>query len=313
MSNFTQELLGLINRNKKLKTLDLKRDWFEVGRTRFVPSNTGVERKDSTLNGPIYNPKIEPYAIRWADIKKGLDTTYDLTSLQDGANVDVKLIGTNGTTDIVKLVAGQNITLSNTGNQIIITSTGGGGGGGCSTEHMLIASHSGQFQENGLNNGTLYWIGDKECGWSGCTLTLAQTIAKGKTEPIVAEENFVGIPCPMDLGPEDIIKLCGIAYMDNQSGGTFGATLGLFKCTEYDVLTGAYPLTSLVSDNTTYTFSNQQVCWEIEYKLVPGQNISKCNSLFVVGLNTVTGEGSSTINFSYTLHITKNCSIEETS
>ncbi len=58
------------------------------------------------------------------------DTTYTYTSSQSGVNVDLKLTGSDGSLGNVKLVAGNNITLSDSGsNEVTINSTGGGGGG----------------------------------------------------------------------------------------------------------------------------------------------------------------------------------------
>jgi len=48
------------------------------------------------------------------------NTLYDLLSVQNGADVDIKLNGTDGTSDIVKLLPGANVTLTDTGNSIII-------------------------------------------------------------------------------------------------------------------------------------------------------------------------------------------------
>lgn len=58
------------------------------------------------------------------------NTTYDLASAQDGANVDVTLTGSDATTDIVQLTAGTNITLTDNGsNSITIDAAGGGAAG----------------------------------------------------------------------------------------------------------------------------------------------------------------------------------------
>ena len=55
------------------------------------------------------------------------NTTYDLASAQDGANVDVTLTGSDATTDVVQLTAGTNITLTDNGsNSITIDAAGGG-------------------------------------------------------------------------------------------------------------------------------------------------------------------------------------------
>jgi len=48
------------------------------------------------------------------------NTTYDLDSIQNGPNSDIRLIGSDSTTDIVTLEAGSNVTLTNTGNNILI-------------------------------------------------------------------------------------------------------------------------------------------------------------------------------------------------
>ena len=48
------------------------------------------------------------------------NTTYDLDSTQNGPNSDIRLIGSDSTTDIVTLEAGSNVTLTNTGNNILI-------------------------------------------------------------------------------------------------------------------------------------------------------------------------------------------------
>jgi len=55
-----------------------------------------------------------------------LNTTYDLTSVQNGSDSDITLTGSDATTDIVKLVAGTNITITDTGSNITIDAAGGG-------------------------------------------------------------------------------------------------------------------------------------------------------------------------------------------
>ena len=74
----------------------------------------------------------------------GSDTTYDLASAQDGANVDVTLTGSDATTDTVQLTAGTNITLTDNGsNSITIDAAGGGAAGlvsGTATDSMESAS-----------------------------------------------------------------------------------------------------------------------------------------------------------------------------
>tara|TARA_R110001632_G_scaffold211578_2_gene337108 strand:- start:476 stop:1981 length:1506 start_codon:yes stop_codon:yes gene_type:complete len=58
------------------------------------------------------------------------DTTYDLASAQDGANVDITLTGSDATVDTVQLTAGTNITLTEAAGSITIDAAGGGGAAG---------------------------------------------------------------------------------------------------------------------------------------------------------------------------------------
>jgi hypothetical protein len=57
------------------------------------------------------------------------DTTYDLASVQNGADVDVTLTGSDASVDTVKLVAGTNITLTDTAGSITIDAAGGAAAG----------------------------------------------------------------------------------------------------------------------------------------------------------------------------------------
>ena len=60
MSVYTQEVLGLLKRNKKKTKLDKIRDHFEFGKLY----------RNSTINtGAAYNPTMEPFVIKWGDFK----------------------------------------------------------------------------------------------------------------------------------------------------------------------------------------------------------------------------------------------------
>ena len=60
MSVYTQEVLGLLKRNKKKVKLDKIKDYFEFGKLY----------RNSTLNtGAVYNPTMEPFVIKWGDFK----------------------------------------------------------------------------------------------------------------------------------------------------------------------------------------------------------------------------------------------------
>ena len=56
--NLIQEILNILERKEHKKTLELKKDWFEFGRT-----------KKSSVGNPLYTPKMTPHAIRFDDLK----------------------------------------------------------------------------------------------------------------------------------------------------------------------------------------------------------------------------------------------------
>ena len=74
MSVYIQEVLGLLKRNKKKKKLDKMRDHFEFGKLY----------QNSTINtGAAYNPKMEPFVVKWGDLV--CEATEDLTRTQPGS------------------------------------------------------------------------------------------------------------------------------------------------------------------------------------------------------------------------------------
>jgi hypothetical protein len=87
--NFIQEVLNLLDRKQDKKELQLKRDYFEFGRT-----------KPSSVGNPLYSPKMTPHAIRYDDLKcniisglvsgTGTEHTLPVFSTTDPANCDVQ-------------------------------------------------------------------------------------------------------------------------------------------------------------------------------------------------------------------------------
>ncbi len=74
MSVYIQEVLGLLKRNKKKTKLDKMRDHFEFGKLY----------NNSSLNtGAAYNPKMEPFVVKFGDLV--CEVTENLTRTQPGS------------------------------------------------------------------------------------------------------------------------------------------------------------------------------------------------------------------------------------
>jgi hypothetical protein len=85
----------------------------------LVESVTGLNTDNTDPLNPIVQISVDGVTVT-GDGTPGsplsstdADTTYDLTSAQDVNDVNITLTGSDATTDIVKLVAGTNITLCN--------------------------------------------------------------------------------------------------------------------------------------------------------------------------------------------------------
>ena len=92
----------------------------------FVDVTGGIITNTGTITAALSAtgvPSISTYLRgdnTWATIPADVNTTYDLDSIQSGADADIRLSGNDGTVDIVKLIAGTNVTLTDAGNAITI-------------------------------------------------------------------------------------------------------------------------------------------------------------------------------------------------
>ena len=117
------------------------------------------------------------------------DTTYAYSSSQSGVNVDLKLNGSDGSVGNVKLVAGNNITLVDSGsNEVTITAASGGGGLGY-TEYVSKIDQGGTSDptEVVLSNNTgnsLTWsrigVGQYRATWATPTAPLYVVLDVGQ-------------------------------------------------------------------------------------------------------------------------------------
>jgi len=121
MGSLLQDVIGLFSKKKYApKPYDLNTD----GKEDYLILST---KQDSNLNVMAYLPKLEQELISIYDlaaaIGAGTDTTYDYSSTQSGLDVELILTGSDASTDIVKLVAGANITLTDDGSNAITISS----------------------------------------------------------------------------------------------------------------------------------------------------------------------------------------------
>jgi hypothetical protein len=93
--------------------------------SQVIAYNDAVDLRDKTASSTYQGATLaEVLALSPASA----DTTYDLASAQDGANVDITLTGSDATADTVQLTAGTNITLTETAGSITIDAAGGSAG-----------------------------------------------------------------------------------------------------------------------------------------------------------------------------------------
>ena len=82
-------------------------------RTGFVPSSIASDQTTTFLRADgIWSAPV------------GSNTTYDLSSVQNGTGSQIQLIPSSGATDLIQLLAGTNITLTDTGSSITIDAAG---------------------------------------------------------------------------------------------------------------------------------------------------------------------------------------------
>jgi hypothetical protein len=92
----------------------------------FVDVTGGIITNTGTITAALSAtgvPSISTYLRgdnTWATIPADVNTTYDLDSIQNVSNADIRLSGSDGTVDIVQLIAGTNVTLTDAGNAITI-------------------------------------------------------------------------------------------------------------------------------------------------------------------------------------------------
>ena len=149
--------------------------------------------------------------------------------------------------------------------------------------------------------------GNKSCGWDSCDLDIIAKIDRERGADIPAEYANVGIPSPIDILDNDLIRLCGIAWVeDNDSSSDhFGAALEFFNCS--DLTDGEFPAAQVLVYGETNYDNDNVVCFSFSYEANGQEGISRCDSHFVVGLRSYL-QTASQVKFTYTLNVSRSCS-----
>jgi len=208
------------------------------------------------------------------------DTTYDLASAQNGANSNLNLTGSDGTTDTVQIIAGTNITITDAGSAITIDAASASG-----MTSFLLAGDTGPNQtitngntltvEGGTGMETAAAAGDK------VTITLSDTtvvpgnylnaniivnqqgqitsVANGdnSTATFTSAQNGSNVDmtyAQVDPTVNDIVKLVAgtnITLTDNGSNEiTIDATGGGTGMTSFDVSANSGATQTITNGNT---------------------------------------------------------------
>lgn len=124
-----------------------------------------------------------------------VNTTYDLASAQNVNDVDVTLTGSDASVDTVKLVAGTNITLTDSGaNAITIAAAGGGSAGlvsGTGTDSMKNADSLVTTAATASGACTIV-IGNGASATSCCSIVFGNLASAGARESVVIGASATG-------------------------------------------------------------------------------------------------------------------------
>jgi hypothetical protein len=179
--------------------------------------------------------------------------------------------------------------------------------GSCTAEYTPIAQSSGVFNQNKIANDPLWYIGNEECGWSGCTLGVLQEIQRQEISgPLNVANTNCAIKLPYDLVQGDKIVICGTTTCESNdvSGTGFFPALTKFNCSGYDNSTSQWSVSvGLAFGAATFNFAST-ACWTLEY-VVPADGLLACDTNLLLGLKA-SNDGES-YGYSWTMNIVKLC------
>jgi hypothetical protein len=180
--------------------------------------------------------------------------------------------------------------------------------GSCAAEYTPIAQASGNFtQGKSVGDKLLWYIGNIDCGWSGCSLNVLQEIQRQEISgPLPVDYTNCGIKLPYDLVQGDKIVICGTSVCTslNVSGAGFFPALTKFNCSDYNSIGSTWGVAAGLAFGATTFNSSSVACWTLEY-VVPAGGLLACDTNLLLGLKSEID--NETYEYTWTMNIVKLC------
>ena len=182
---------------------------------------------------------------------------------------------------------------------------------GCDYDTTLIASNSSCFRVTGNTNNNIYY-GSATSGWNSTQWALNSF---GQTITSINYQNAnCAVPLPINIGPTDIITLCGIIICEFDLGSgilpDYSINLSQINCSDVLNTGTVLPVNTLITQQNQNLNSSGTACFSSSFLVNSIYNA--CETLLIVGIGldtTLANPGFSYIlKFSYTLNILRNCS-----
>ena len=171
-------------------------------------------------------------------------------------------------------------------------------------DNWTIAATSGGFTQDCTLIAGIYYVGDNNCGWSGCDYDLTTKVTSDVVDPIPKTDISIGITNPVGLKNGDFLELCGMAYISNNSATTFEYMLSYFDCSE-DISTSE-AFTQINIFVGTAPIIQNRVCFNYGFSIL-NSLLTRCNIHFIIGFNTQGALVNHSVKFTYNLHINRRC------
>jgi hypothetical protein len=178
--------------------------------------------------------------------------------------------------------------------------------GSCTSEYTPIAHTSGNFYQKKIDGKPLYYVGEENCGWSGCSYNIVQEITREEiSQPLSINFTNCAIKLPFDLVQGDKITICGTTTGEAGIEGTgFFTALTKFTCSDYDDANNEW-VVSTGLNFSSFTFNHEtSSCWSLEY-VVPVEGMLACDTNLMFGIKCQLDNLAYT--FSWTMDIVKLC------